>query len=288
MTINDILAALASHNYLGLFLLLTLYARKLTSADSKFPLSISPTWRPIVSAAAGLVYGVLASVQAGMSWGNAALGGAVAAGASGFLDGVLMAIFSHDNAPAWAKAIVFLFDDITGAGGGEVPPVAPPNAKPPAFRFGSKSPPPSKTLTELPKLPKAFIPEEPETLPPPALKRCGLAGVFAWCVTFVAAAVGGTTLAVATSCTPAQQAVFSTVEQKVLDDVVAGKTLTQIETDVATLLVGTPGTDVVLIVNEALTLLVDIGAIPPSYLPQAKVLLAESSLKAAAHRQVTK
>lgn len=114
MSITDLVTALQSHNYLALFILLALYARKLSGPDSKCPINIPPTWAPTVTAAFGLVYGVLASRQSGLSWGEAALNGFVTAGSTGFLDGMLTAIFNHGNAPSWARAIVFIVDDITG------------------------------------------------------------------------------------------------------------------------------------------------------------------------------
>lgn len=118
MSITDLVSALGSHNYLALFILLALYARKLSGPDSKFPLDIPPAWAPTVTATFGLVYGVLASHQGGQSWGTAALTGFVTAGSTGFLDGLLTAIFNHGNAPGWARAIVFIVDDITGSGSG--------------------------------------------------------------------------------------------------------------------------------------------------------------------------
>jgi hypothetical protein len=113
MPLQDLLSALGSHNYLAVFVFLTLYVRKATGPDSTIPLEISATWRPVISAAAGLVYGVLSSEQAGLAPAQAILGGVLAAGSSGFLDGLLTAIFNHGQAPSWAKALVGIFDDIT-------------------------------------------------------------------------------------------------------------------------------------------------------------------------------
>src|ERR1700687_2629842 len=101
MTLTDLLAALGAHNYLAVFVLVALYLRKVTGPDSKLPIEIAPAWRSMISAAAALCYGVLASRQAGTDWANAVLGGVLAAGSTGFLDGLLTAIFSHGNAPGW-------------------------------------------------------------------------------------------------------------------------------------------------------------------------------------------
>lgn len=222
MSITDIVAALGSHSYLALFVFAALYVRKLSSPDSKFPLAIAPQWRPVVSAAAGLLYGALVAKQAGASWGTVALGAAVAAGAGGFLDGILTAIWNHNDAPAWARAIVFLFDDITGAG---TPPQAPPGPpmlpKPPAIRFGLKAHP--TLLKELPKMPKPLIGASPvpESLPPPTLKLSSLPALW-----LASALVFGTSVVVAlfVACNPSKplppqtggdvQAEINCVEQK--------------------------------------------------------------------------
>jgi hypothetical protein len=135
MTLQDLLSALGSHNYLAVFVLLTLYVRKATGPDSKIPLEISATWRPVLSAAAGLVYGVLSARTAGTDWANAVVGGVLLAGSSGFLDGLLTAIFNHGVAPAWAKALVGIFDDLTAT---QAPLAQKARAKP-AIRFGRRT-----------------------------------------------------------------------------------------------------------------------------------------------------
>jgi uncharacterized protein YcfL len=79
-------------------------------------------------------------------------------------------------------------------------------------------------------------------------------------------------LTLASGCTPAQQAEATQIENTVLADLAAGKTLEQIEADVSKLVAGQAGADVVVIVNDALTLLEDLGVIPQGALPQAKVM----------------
>jgi hypothetical protein len=85
-------------------------------------------------------------------------------------------------------------------------------------------------------------------------------------------------------CSPAQQAIEAKVEQVILNDLATGKTLQQVEADVATVLAGQPGADVVIIVNDALAFLIDIGVIPPGILPSAKSMYAETLPVAGAHR----
>jgi hypothetical protein len=118
--LQQIIALASSHGWLPLIMLVTLYARKLLSPASGFPVTIpgGPKMLPIVTAAGGLIYGFEQSVQAGQGVAVAALGAVLAAGSTGFLDSVLTAIFDHDNAPAWARALVFVFDDLTKGGGG--------------------------------------------------------------------------------------------------------------------------------------------------------------------------
>jgi len=150
MDISQLLGALGAHRYLFAFVLLAAYTRRLTAADSQFPLSVPAAWRPVVTSAVGLVYGVLASVQAGASWRAATLGGVIAAASSGFADMLLVAIFANpQSAPAWARALAFVFDDFkgnaNGAGGGSAPPSPSPNGTPPPVP--PVPPPPAKKRT---------------------------------------------------------------------------------------------------------------------------------------------
>jgi hypothetical protein len=65
MSLTDLITLLQAHNWLGLIALLTLLARKWTSADSKFPVTIPPTWQPTVTAAGGLIYGLVSGWSQG-------------------------------------------------------------------------------------------------------------------------------------------------------------------------------------------------------------------------------
>ncbi len=112
--LEQIVSLVQAGHWLPVILLATMIVRKWVSADSKFPVSIPKTWQPTITAAGGLVYGLELAIQAGRPIGGALLDMAVAAGTGGFLDGILVAIFDHDNAPVWARSIVFIFDDLTG------------------------------------------------------------------------------------------------------------------------------------------------------------------------------
>jgi hypothetical protein len=123
MQLSDLLALASAKNYLAIVLLLALYARKLVGPDSKFPISLSPNWRPTVTAAIGLVYVFVVALQGGKSLPMAGLDAFAVAATTGFADGLLTAIFNHAAAPSWARALVFIFDELgggsaPGAGGG--------------------------------------------------------------------------------------------------------------------------------------------------------------------------
>lgn len=118
--LQQIVTLASSHGWLPLVMLLTLLGRKWMSPASGFPVTIPPRWLPVVSSTGGLVFGFETSLHAGQAWATALLSAAVMAGSTGFLDALMTAIFDHDNAPKWARAIVGIFDDITGKGGGGV------------------------------------------------------------------------------------------------------------------------------------------------------------------------
>jgi hypothetical protein len=120
-TLQQLIALLSAHSWLPLIAIATLYLRKVLSPASGFPITIPPRWLPVVTSTGALASGLVSSLQAGESVGAAILGMAVMAASGGLLDGLLTAIFDHDNAPAWARAIVFVFDDIGGGGPGGKP-----------------------------------------------------------------------------------------------------------------------------------------------------------------------
>ena len=96
---------------------------------------------------------------------------------------------------------------------------------------------------------------------------------------YIAIVTLATTLAAsAPACTPAQQAEFTQIENVVLADFKAGKTRIQIEDDVAAIVIpGNAGADVVAILDEAIALLIDSGALKGllPLLGQAKAMRAE-------------
>jgi hypothetical protein len=107
--------------WLALAVLIAAYLRRLTAPDSKFPVSLPPAWQPVATAVVGAVYAGIISFQGGMTAENAILATVLTAGAAGVADMVVVAIFGDPlKAPGWARAIVFLFDDLTG--GGRIPP----------------------------------------------------------------------------------------------------------------------------------------------------------------------
>jgi hypothetical protein len=120
MPLTDLLGAISAHQWLPLLVLLALYVRKLLSSDSKFPITISPNMLPTVSGALSLIVTVVGAREAGKTWALAALSGFIAAVAMGFFDGLLAAIFGDPSkAPSWAKAIVYVVDDLGGGKKGQ-------------------------------------------------------------------------------------------------------------------------------------------------------------------------
>jgi hypothetical protein len=247
MSLTDLLSLLQAHNWLGLIALLTLLFRKWTGPDSKFPITIPVTWAPTVTAAGGLIFGLVTALQQGQSVGAAVLSMLVAAGTGGFLDGIVVAVFNHDNAPVWARSLVFIFDDLTGGG---TPPTGAAKAR--IARLSTKPPPPN-------------------------MKRARVGFGFGSVLSLALAAVpiiGFASIFHTVACTPAQQAALGKIEQVVLDDILAGKTRQQIEADVGQLLGGQAGVDVARLVDDAITILLDLRDIPAGSVPLANTLLA--------------
>ena len=83
------------------------------------------------------------------------------------------------------------------------------------------------------------------------------------------------------ACTPAQVAQQTQIEQTVLNDLKAGKSFPAIEADVCAIVdPSSPQTCTVgaVIVNDAVTLLIDLGVIPANLIPSAVALKLESTL----------
>lgn len=141
--------------------------------------------------------------------------------------------------------------------------------------------------TNVPPLPAVgsnFGTTLPESPSPPTMRneRSGLDSLhFVSELTAMAVflVVGFVSILVMDACSPAEQAIEAKIEQTILNDLATGKTLEQVETDVAVLLVGQPGADIVVIVNDALAFLIDIHAIPANILPQAQTMLAQEHAK---------
>jgi hypothetical protein len=129
---NDIIALLTSHNYLALALFAIVYARKLFSADSKFPITVSPQALPVITGFLAMGYGEVTDLLAHKALLASSLDALAIGGSVGVADALLTAIFSSGNAPKWAKALVFIFDDLTG----QTPPAPP---APPSPTPASKS-----------------------------------------------------------------------------------------------------------------------------------------------------
>lgn len=124
-------------------------------------------------------------------------------------------------------------------------------------------------------------PTIPPAAKPPTTTRMGLAA-FGFATIFAVQTIAFG--AAVTGCTPAERAEAQTIEQLVLHDIQAGKGEQQIEADIAALLAGQPGVDVVIILNDALAFLIDIGAIPSDLMGAALNMKTSVAPKAIAHR----
>jgi hypothetical protein len=135
MTIADLIALLSAQNWLPLSLLLVVYARKLCSTESSFPLTIDAQW---VTAFGGLVYGFGSQLSHGVF--DALLAAVIAASVGGLGDGFLTAIFNHDKAPKWARVLVGVFEDVAAPAEGATGPAGPAGATGPKGAAGATGP----------------------------------------------------------------------------------------------------------------------------------------------------
>jgi hypothetical protein len=276
MSLLDILSDLGSHQYLALAALAALYVRKLVSSDSKFPLTLPAAWQPVASAFVGAVYGGIVAKQGGASTDTAVLDVVMAAGGGGIFDMVLVAVFANPaTAPGWAKAIVFLVDDLTGdtSGGSGTGPTGGAAALASVSAIKPAAPPPAPVA---PTVACAKL----RSIPPMAWAAGALAGVLGM------ASVAGSGAALS-ACKDAQApAQIVDVSVKILSDLEAGDQAPQIENDVAAM-VGNDIADggsvdaliVVTDVRDGIQFLLDIHAVPAQFVPIAEAILGQESTK---------
>jgi hypothetical protein len=85
------------------------------------------------------------------------------------------------------------------------------------------------------------------------------------------------------ACTPAQSAEMVQIEQVILADVESGKPIVQIELDVTNILVGVniqkTADEIVIIVNDVLAYILDLGQLPAMYVPQAESMHKQLTMK---------
>lgn len=85
------------------------------------------------------------------------------------------------------------------------------------------------------------------------------------------------------ACTPAQSAEAVQIEQVVLADIEQSKTIVQIELDVTNILVSAgiqkTADEIVVIVNDVLAYLLDLGQLPAMYVPQAETMHKQLTMK---------
>jgi hypothetical protein len=89
---------------------------------------------------------------------------------------------------------------------------------------------------------------------------------------------GAALLSTQEGCTPAAQATISKVDQKIADDIAAGKSLPEIEQDVNAIL-GKPAVDVETIVMDVIAVILDVGGLAADKADHAQAILAEIHAK---------
>ena len=115
MTPSALLAAFRAHNWMPALVMMSLLVRTWLTDKSKFPMSLPPNWQPVVVAGAAGFVNAVATAQAGappmivlsttMAW----------MASTGFLDGVLAAMWGDtQKAPWWGRAVVMSFDTTRG------------------------------------------------------------------------------------------------------------------------------------------------------------------------------
>lgn len=116
--LNDIMAAIRTHNWLGLVMILALCLRTYFSSKSSFPKTLNPNWQPVFVGVATAIITTDAALQNKATVLVAVLSGTSGFVAGGFLDGLAVAIFgSAAAAPTWAKWLLQIVDSAVGLGG---------------------------------------------------------------------------------------------------------------------------------------------------------------------------
>lgn len=251
LDVNSILSDLWSHNYLAAVLVVALYLRTLFSSKSAFPLTLKPAFQAVFSAVAvGIVAAVTMAQKSGSTVQADVVAGLAGAVAGGFLDGLLAAIFgSAANAPAWAKLLVGILDNVASTGGGS----------------GGAAVTNSVSSPATPAAPA----EKPHQR---------VWGAWAGATALTALMLAGVATATSSCNGVTPNSVLSTLDavtSAVLAGIQRGETAEQIEIDVAKILnpdAGAIDAAVVIAVNDAITILVDLGVIPPHLIPQAKAV----------------
>lgn len=99
-----------------------LWIRKLCSGSSRFPITLPPQWLAVVSAGAGLLYGLAEALYQGQTVGQTIVAGLLAAAAGGFFDLFATAVYDHTALPKWVQTLLLLVDAGGQAGRGGLPP----------------------------------------------------------------------------------------------------------------------------------------------------------------------
>lgn len=278
LSLTDIVKDYVGHQWLALAIAVSLYVRRLLAADSKFPITLAQAWRSVVTGVLLALSAGFVLRQNGVSWGSSILAMFVTGGAGGLGDNLLSAVFGNSStAPTWAKAIAFVWKDLSPSTGGTT-------GKPgdtTGIKVWSAS---KKKVWSASK--KAFVSAPP---PPPVQTR----SAFVFGVLAIAGAVFGVVVTVPQleGCTPAQQAEIKDAVPVVLADLQKGMPAQAIVNDVSVIFFGDAGPEYVAkaedIVDAAILILKDTGVIPqqfPTLLGPADAVAGELAPRVAARR----
>lgn len=108
--LQQIIAFITAHNWLALAVFVIGYLVRLTSPNSKFPLSISPRFQPAIVVVLATLYAILQAHLMGSSWADALLHAGLAAAISMSLFDVVVKMIFNGKEPAWLQWLVLMVD----------------------------------------------------------------------------------------------------------------------------------------------------------------------------------
>lgn len=118
LDLTTLIKLVTGHQWLPVAALILLYARFAVSNASKFPITIPPTWLPVVSGVVTAAFTAVVAVQSGTSVGLAIVGLATTGVIATLLDAFAVAVFGNDpsKVPWYMRFVLMLAHDVAGGG----------------------------------------------------------------------------------------------------------------------------------------------------------------------------